>query len=353
MAGSGSETTGPAHSPLLSVSLVTRDGLPWLPGCLATLAAQTLTDFELLVHDNGSADGSADWLRQEADRLMAGRLASLSTSPTNLGYALPHDRHIGASRGSVVVLLNQDVELDAGFLETVTRLLEERPEVGAVQAQVRRLDGPSERSAILDTTGLVMLRDRRIMSRSQGEEVSPPGGPVWGVDGPVPAYRRAALLDVRLPCRTGGWEVLDRDFFSYKEDVDLAWRLARLGWQAWYEPAALAWHARSSGRTAAHGLLDVARANLSNPPEARALSWRNQRLMQIKNEAWPDLLRDLPWIAGREIASWAFVLLADRSRLRVVPDLVRALPWAMRKRMVLNARVRRGQDGLRRSTPRG
>ena len=95
-----------------------------------------------------------------------------------------------------------------------------------------------------------MHRDRRVVARRQGEpedERDLIAGPVWGVDGPAPVYRRAALLDVREPRTGGGMEVLDEDFFMYKEDVDLAWRLRKRGWRAWYEPDALAWHARGTG----------------------------------------------------------------------------------------------------------
>ena len=189
--------------------------------------------------------------------------------------------------------------------------LEQRPEVGSVQARLRRLAAPGERSELIDTTGLEMHRDRRVVSRGQlavdrGADLA---GPVWGVDGAAPVYRLAALESARLPRSDGSGttEVLDEDFFSYKEDVDLAWRLRRLGWEAWYEPAALAWHARGGGDTGVSGWREVARANMSNPPKVRALSWRNQRLMQLKNEEAGSFLRDLPWIARREAMAWVFI----------------------------------------------
>ena len=52
--------------PRVSISLVTWNGRAWLPGCMASIAGQTLTDHELLILDNGSTDGSADWLRERA-----------------------------------------------------------------------------------------------------------------------------------------------------------------------------------------------------------------------------------------------------------------------------------------------
>ena len=238
----------------------------------------------ILVHDNASRDGTQALLREWAPREPRMRVQE---SATNVGYAAGHNAAIRDARGEVIVLLNQDVELDRGFLSAIVAAFEAHPEVGSVQPRLRQLAAPGERLATLDTTGLAMGRDRRAVSRAQGL----PDGPehqrsevIWGVDGPVPAYRRSALREAALRRPDGSWEVLDEDFFLYKEDVDLAWRLRRLGWQAWYEPDALGWHGRGSGGTGATTMLDIARTNRGVSSRVRRLSWRNQRLMQIKNE---------------------------------------------------------------------
>jgi GT2 family glycosyltransferase len=260
----------------------------------------------------------------------------------NTGYAPAHDAQILAARTPFVVLLNQDVELDPGFLAVAIGALQARPDAAAVQGLVARLGADGTRSTTIDTTGLEMYRDRRVVSRDQGREVAAaarPAGPVWGADGPVPVYRRSALMHARLPGRMG-WEVLDRDFFAYKEDVDLAWRLRRLGWTAWYEPEARAWHARGASVSTTASLRGI-RAAARAPEHVRLRSWRNQRLAQVKNDPWPEVMRDLPWIARREVLSMGLLLLGGPGRLRVLFDLVRHLPWAARKRRALQRSVRR------------
>lgn len=57
--------------------------------------------------------------------------------------------------------------------------------------------------------------------------------------------------------------------------------------------------------------------------------------MQLKNDRLDDYVRDLPWIALREILAWGFVLVADPRRLWAVPQLVRLLPLVLRKRRYL------------------
>lgn len=328
------------HGPLLTISLVTFNGASWLPGCLASVAAQDLADFEIIVRDNGSVDDSLAMVTEWAAGDDRARVVS---SDANLGYAVAHNRAIDEARGRFLLLLNQDIELDRAFLTGAVAAFEAHPRVGAVQGRLRQLDGPGRRSQRLDSTGLLMGRDRRAISRAQGRPDGPThhsAGLVWGVDGPAPMYRTRALRDARLPRAGGGWEVLDEQFFLYKEDVDLAWRLRLLGWDSWYEPAALAWHARGTGGTGATSLLDIARTNRTIRHQAKLLSWRNQRLMQIKNESVRQYLRDAPWIARREILSLAFIVLFDPRRLAALPALLRGAPAAMRKRRYLRARLR-------------
>jgi GT2 family glycosyltransferase len=214
------------------------NGAPWLPACLASLTAQALADFELLILDNASSDNTVDLLRAYAQ---SDARVTLTESTQNLGFAAAHNQHISRAAGEFVLLLNQDVVLDEDFLAHACAAFEDRPRVASVQGRIRRLGASGEKTALIDSTGLVMHRNRRAVARRQGELETGAdliAGSVWGADGPAPVYRRAALLAATMS-RTGGEEeVLDEDFFMYKEDVDLAWRLRRLGWQAWYEPSA-------------------------------------------------------------------------------------------------------------------
>jgi GT2 family glycosyltransferase len=331
--GQGNDDSGDrGHAPLVTVSLVTYNGMHWLPGCLASLERQTLRDFELLVLDNASTDGSLDWLRERAAHLPR---MSVESSATNLGFAAGQNLNIYRARGEFVCLLNQDVELDEQFLERALAGFAGGARVAAVQGKLLRLLPDGTRSDVIDSTGLDMHRSRRVVSRGQGRSDSQRwavAGPVWGVDGPAPVYRKQALVDVEEPRTAGGHEILDEDFFMYKEDVDLAWRLRRSGWRSWYQPSAVAWHGRTAGAGEASSLLDVARTNWTIAPWIKAQSWRNQRLMQLKNEDAGAALPDIPWILARELASAAFVLAFDRQRLRALGPIRRSIQAALAKR---------------------
>jgi hypothetical protein len=95
-------------------------------------------------------------------------------------------------------------------------------------------------------------------------------------------------------------------------------------------------------------MLDIARTNRGVSAGVRRLSWRNQRLMQLKNEDRIDYLRDLPWIWAREVLSLLFMLANDPRDLAAIPDLVRLAPTVWRKRRLLRTRIRDlGREAVR------
>lgn len=322
-------------APAVSITLATWNGVRWLPALLASIAAQTCADYELIIVDDHSTDGTVDWLRTAAVDDGRIRLESLSH---NVGYARAQNRAMRRARGEAVLVLNQDLVLHPEYLARSVATLREHPRSAAVQGRILRLGANGERTLQVDTTGLLLGRDRRAVSRDQlrpDGALDRPAGPVWGADGPAPVYRRAALMEVRQSDLDGRWEVFDSDFIMQKEDVDLAWRLRRHDWVTRYEPTALAWHARGGASTGEASLTASVRANMENPLRVRVLAWRNQHLMLLKNDELRSVLHDLPWIARRELAMWVWVLVADQRRLSAVRDLFRLAPRALRKRRAL------------------
>lgn len=320
----------PSEQPLVTVSLVTYRPEHWLEPCLESLFAQTYPNLEIIVLDNGSG------------RETAQRLASLTTgrantrvqfSEENIGYARAHNRVIAEAHGEFVCLLNQDLVLGRDFLATVIGAFD-ATDIGSVQGRLRWLSPDLRRTDRIDSTGLSINRNRRVISRGQGSldgAHNDTPGPLFGVDGACPLYRRRALEDVRLQVDIGH-EYLDEDFFMYKEDVDLAWRLLLRGWKARYEPEAVAWHARGAGESAARTPWQIVQHRRRIPSWIKRLSWRNQRLMQIKNEDGGMVLRDAHRLVIRELAALAYLIASDPRNVQAVWDLFRLLPAARRKR---------------------
>jgi GT2 family glycosyltransferase len=284
------------------------NGLRWLPGCLASIAAQTVEPDEVIVVDNGSTDGSLAYLRADHPGV---RLIELGT---NTGFAVAANRGIEAAHGELVALVNTDVVLDPHWLARMAAALALDP--GSASAACKMLD-LADRRFVYDA-GDVLRRDAACDQRGRFGPDHPrfdQPGEVFGACAGAALYRRAAVLDV------GGF---DERYFAYLEDVDLALRLRLAGWRCRYEPV-VALHA---GEGSSHQL-------------AGAHHYLVQRnTLFLVGKAFP--LRWLPLVAYRQL-SW----LREAARQGRIGVFVRATAagLAMAARVIL-----RGERGaLRRN----
>ncbi|MFN2386929.1 MAG: glycosyltransferase [Thermoanaerobaculia bacterium] len=124
--------------PLVSVIVVTRDGLHWMRLCLESLDRRTdWPRWELVVVDNGSTDGTREWLAEEAKR--RGPSLRVVAFEENRGFAPAVNAGIAASRGELLCLLNNDTVLTRGWLSSLVRHLEADPGLGMVSASTNEI----------------------------------------------------------------------------------------------------------------------------------------------------------------------------------------------------------------------
>jgi hypothetical protein len=261
------------------------NGVRWLPGCLDSVAAQRLPAGEVIVVDNGSSDGSVDYLRAEHPGVTVIELGA------NTGFAVAANHGIRAARGELVALINTDVVLEPDWLARLTAALAADP--ASASAACKMLD-LADRRLVYDA-GDVLRRDGACDQRGRFQPDQPrfdQPGEVFGACAGAALYRRAAVLGA------GGF---DERYFAYLEDVDLALRLRLAGWRCRYEPA-VALHA---GQGSSHQLAGA----------HHYLVQRNTLLLVAK--AFP--LRWLPLVAYRQL-SW----LREAARHRRVAVYLRA-----------------------------
>jgi GT2 family glycosyltransferase len=303
--------------------------------CVASvLAGDYPGPVDVLVREQGGDDAelaALEALAASDDRVRVER-------GDNLGFCGGHNRLLGQAQGALVLLLNADARLEPGFLRAAVPAFDDAS-VGAVQGLVL-LDGAAERT--VDTTGLVPSRSRRIVARDHGQTWvdQRPAEEVWGVDGAVALYRAAALVDAAGP----GGEVLVEAFFAYKEDVELAWRLRRLGWTARFEPNAVAWHRRGSKEPDAGSVRAQIAARRARSAMADVHGFANLRLTQLRHEQVADLRRDLlPWLR-RELGAWAVTAATPARLVAAVVRILRGIGPARRARRQLEPRIRVRDD---------
>ena len=228
---------------------------------LASLEAQDHPDLEVVVLDNASGDGSLEVARAAAAAARAHPVRCLA-SPINRGFCGGVNDALAVLGEDVeaVLLVKPDVELAPDLVSRCAARLARQPRCGSVQPRLQRAVPGPDGGPVLDTTGHELTSARLVRNRGEGEPDRDryPAGEVFGASGACVLHRRAMLEDVRW----ADGQVLTEDLFAYFDDVELDWRARRLGWTAWYEPAAVAVHER--GGAGPRRSLLVEALNLTN-----------------------------------------------------------------------------------------
>jgi len=298
----------------VSVNVVTFNSAADIAACLTSLQSQMFKDFEVRVLDNASADGTVEVAKRFNVEII--------TSSINTGFSKGHNTLIRNSRSDYVLVLNPDTVLGPDFIAEMVKALEARPDAGSASGKLLRMD-----KTTLDSTGIIMLRNQRHLDRGAGEpDIGQFDRPedIFGPSGAAAMYRRTALDS----CAVNG-EFFDEDFFAYREDADLAWRLQLFGWTSLYVPSAVAQHRRV--------VTPERRAQLS--PIINYHSVKNRFLLRINNmpgemyrrNFWPVTLRDC-MVVG-------YVLAREWSSLPALIYVIRHFPRLWKKRRLIQARV--------------
>ena len=293
------------QGPLASIVIVNWNGLRWLRQLLPSLREQSFRDFEIVVVDNGSADGSLEFLRQAHPEVRTVPLKE------NTGFAAGSNAGIRASRGKYVVLLNNDTRPERGWLGELVRAAEADASVGMCAPLI--LD--ADRVDLLDSAGIAVAWDGFSRQMRHGEPAPDdlPAQECLAPSGCSGLYRREMLDQVGL---------LDEDFFCYCEDTDLGLRGRFAGWKCMLLPR----------RARASLLFAVRRARAG---EENFLG-RAQPLLRGDQE--------LP-LVPRPAAAGDFALAPGRATVRDAPR-PRARQSAARRPL-----RRRGAAGVRRGVP--
>jgi len=225
----------------VSVAILSWNGKHHLETCLEALAAQQDpgVDWEVLVLDNGSTDGTVAWMRERHRGDLGDwrdRRVRLIESPVNLGFCGGNNALVTATDADVdaVALLNNDTRPEPGWLGALVAALGSAPpDVAAVSGKI--VDWAGERldfgRGLMTFDGHAFQLDYRRPLKTA--RVPAPGAELAFACGGNMLVRRASFL------AAGGF---DEDYFAYLEDVDLGWRLWSGGERVVFAPEAVVHH---------------------------------------------------------------------------------------------------------------
>ena len=301
----------------IAVALANWNGLKYLERCLESVFAQTCAPREGVIVDNCSTDGSAEWIADRYDQV------HLLLNETNEGFAAGYSKAIAACSQPFVLILNTDVFLPPDFIEVTLAVLAEYPEAGAATGSVFQ-QGSGE---WLNSGFFLQPQMRTELSANLDRAEA-----VFGCSGALILFRREMLEDIRIE-----GQYFDEAYFSYGEDIDLAWRAQLLGWQARFTPGAKAHHVGS-------GSSDDRLRFVDKPAFLQRHLLKNRYLTLVKNTSTgvlPYVL--LPFILAEPLV-WLYLLLRLPWRfpylLLALADTCRLLPRALRGRRQLMRRQR-------------
>jgi len=269
---------------------------------------------ELILVENG-ASARRDGAAASLDAVWPDRLRV--PMDVNLGFAAGANAGIALARGCWIATLNDDTEVEPGFLASLLSAAEAAgPRCGMLQPCMVQADD----DGLIDSTGVSILHGGSIEDRDHGRPRGRERGTarVFCASAGAAWYRREMLREV-----APDGLVFDPDYFMYFEDVDLGWRCRLAGWEAAYVPDAVVRHGR-------HGSSEAQRSGF-----VRRQCMQNRLRVVLANgsrrfivSAFPRLARDVGglvldqgWRGIREVARSLSSGLAAR---RAVPEAARA-----------------------------
>jgi GT2 family glycosyltransferase len=340
-------------TPKITIIIVTWNSMRYLFDCLESLMHQTFRDFSVLVIDNGSKDNTVEFIRSYYPT------AAVLQNFKNVGFSKAYNQGIKMSKSEYVLVLNHDVILNENFLSELILFANSHPQAGSFGGKVLKLysqdvdpvnGGGGLRSAvksdIIDSTGLVIYKNRQVVDRGEGEKDEGQYNrteQVFGISGACVMYRRQALEDVKIKD-----EYFDNSFFAYKEDIDLAWRLRLYGWESWYISTAVVYHHRHFSGLDGKKATKIISERRQISRFLRSLSFRNHHLMLVKNEIAINFFYHLFPICWREAKLIIYSLIFEPFLFRSAVKLFRQLPFTLIKRRVIMGHRKASAKEMRR-----
>lgn len=298
--------------PEVAIIIPSLNGLHLLVTCLQSIYNQTFRAFEVILVDNGSCDGTAEWLECHYPAVKIVRF------PVNKGFSAAVNEGIRRSAARYVFLLNNDTELERHCLECLVQTADGDEGYASFAPKMIRY---SDRN-VLDGVGDGVFRGGggyRLGNREPDGTLWEQPMRVFGACAGAALYRRSFFENAGM---------FDEDFFAYLEDVDINFRAVRLGLRCLSVPGARVYHmgSQTSGSrlntfTVSHTTCNMIRVVIHNYP------------LSILIRQWPVIVM--------HHFGWFVLMLFSRNLsayLKGIRDALRCMPSMLKKRRQWNIR---------------
>lgn len=244
------------------------NGLKFMEPCFKALKAQSDKNFELLVVDNGSTDGSVDWLKDH-------EIPSVFLTE-NTGFSGAVNAGIRKSKTPYVILLNNDTEPEPDYVKELVRAMDRSPRIFSVSSKMIQLYHKELMDDAGDMYSILGWPYQRGVGQSSRGYTKPRS--VFAACAGAAIYRREVFDEI------GGF---DEAHFAYLEDIDVGYRAKIFGYENVYCPAAVVYHVGSGTSGSKYNSFKVRLAARNNV----YLNYKNMPALQL-------LVNLVPILAG-------------------------------------------------------
>jgi GT2 family glycosyltransferase len=304
----------------ITVAIVNFNGRHLLERHLPALVAQRDIEFDIVLADGSSSDGSLELLEADYPAIRVLRLEG------NPGFAAANNRIITATSTPLIALLNNDASPEPGWLAALQAAAAAHPEFGMFASRMVFHHDPS----VINSAGISLDRAGIAWDRHVGRRDAGPSAEVFGPSAGAALYRRELFDDI------GDF---DESFFAYLEDVDMAWRARLAGWRCLFVAEATVRHEHSA-------------TGAEDSPFKNFHLGRNKVWTILKNYPLPQLIYLAPLIALYDLAAIPLTLLRSRDPAILRGRLAALRQWrvAWRKRRRIHGQRRISASQFRRLT---
>lgn len=292
-----------------TVIIINWNGKHLLTDTLYALQLQTEPYFHTIIVDNGSCDGSVEFIRREFPGIEVIALG------WNSGFAYANNVAIKRVQTPYTILLNNDAVPSNNWVGCLIKAIETHPSAGSAASKMLFFDNPDLIDRVGDAytnAGVAKLRGRKEPSNCYNEAEW-----IFGACAGAAIYRTSALKEV------GGF---DEDFFLINEDVDLSFRLQSKGYKCLYVPDAIVFHKASS-------------SIVHDSPISVYYGHRNLEWVYIKNLPFIIIAKTLPLHLLYVVLAFLFFLVRGHGRtyLRSKKDALMAVSKILKKRKTIQS----------------
>jgi GT2 family glycosyltransferase len=320
--------------------IVTRNSKMLMASVLDSIYNQTRRDFQVAVIDNESSDGTVEFVRFNYPQVL------VVDNNKNIGFAKANNQGIRMFKTPYLIFCNPDVVLDPNWLEVMMATAEAESNsnfdiFGGKLLKLKVLNsetGDMEKTDVIDSCGLKILKNQRVVELGAGEpaESFTDNREVFGHSGALFMAKRSVLESIILRDKFHQQgDYFDGNFFLYKEDIDLAWRLRLSGHRSLLVADAVAYHLRSASGSEHQGNLAIAKHRNQKSGLSKYYSYRNHWILLLEDSFFVNLIIFSPQIVWMEIKKLIYIVLFETRNIFALVEIIKMLPEVMSKRKAI------------------